>query len=127
MLYLYYADQNTVFHPVLCEDLCISTTIKIDRGGFPIKNAEMAFYIERADQKLNSGEKPHSGLRSTKVGHAGPYGSGRVIFPLAASIKNKTASSSTATAARTRTSTSSSRTSSMTASPSSATRPCDTT
>ena len=67
MLYLYYADQNTVFHPVLCEDLCISTTIKIDRGGFPIKNAEMAFYIERADQKLNSGEKPHSGLRECIV------------------------------------------------------------
>ena len=40
------------------------TTIKIDRGGFPIKNAEMVFFIARADQKLNSGEKPHSGLRT---------------------------------------------------------------
>ena len=40
------------------------TTIKIDRGGFPIKNAERVFFIARADQKHNTGEKPRFGLRS---------------------------------------------------------------
>ncbi len=43
---------------------CISKT-KIDRGGLPIKNAKRVFFIASADQKLNAGEKPHSGLRRT--------------------------------------------------------------